>query len=138
MIRLKNSELNLVEKTEQKLNRVDFIPPVTGRERTKNITTPSPRNIFPFNFTIIIINTTLASSHSLRRHTSKYIISLVLSPSSFSGFHCADDFSSHNGIINCRLPVSTFSLHEPSQALEYLLSPLDLIIIIIVTFVLHY
>ncbi|WJX40853.1 hypothetical protein P8452_28284 [Trifolium repens] len=72
-----------------------------------------------------------------KRHTSKNIISLVLSPPSFSGFHCADDFSSHNGIIiNCRLPVSTFSLHEPSQALEYLLSSLDLIITI--TFLLHY
>jgi hypothetical protein len=102
MIRLKNSELNLVEKTEQKLNRVDFIPPVTGRERTKNITTPSPRNIFPFNFTII--NTTLASSHSLRRHTSKYIISLVLSPSSFSG----------KLLLHSSLSLSLFSLRKPN------------------------
>jgi glucose dehydrogenase len=82
MIRLKNSELNLVEKTEQKLNRVDFIPPVTGRERTKQHNNPFTKKHFPILFHQYKYNphffTLSSKAHFKKYHLSRAFSSFLL------------------------------------------------------------
>ncbi|KAK7353641.1 hypothetical protein VNO80_19092 [Phaseolus coccineus] len=70
---------------------------------------------------------TAATTHpAAKRRQQRLNSQCALTSSTFSGFHCADDFSSDcKGIVIHRVP---FCLHEPGQALAFLgfLPPLDL------------